>query len=157
MVSLQTNMKRDRSKNNSTRAWLLLVTALLLHAIDEAVTDFLGFYNPLVLDLRHSLGFFPMPTFSFAAWITLLAVAITTGYAVTPLVRRGGRFMWLVMTVASVVMLLNALGHTIGSIYFARILPGFWSSPILFASAVYALTCVGKSDTALRTPARLPE
>jgi len=139
--------------DRDTRAWLFFVTAFALHAIDEALTGFLDLYNPLVLDLRHSLGFFPMPTFSFILWIVLLAVAIGVGYVVTPLVRRGGRFMRLVMTIASVIMILNALGHTIGSIYFDRILPGFWSSPVLFIAAVNLLVRAvrwrGKRTTAL--------
>ncbi len=133
-------MTRTKLSDKNTRAWLFLVTAFLLHAIDEAATHFLDFYNPLVLDLRHSLGFFPMPTFTFIPWVALLAFAITLGFAVTPLVRRGVRFMRLVLTVAGVIMLLNALGHTLGSVYFGRVLPGFWSSPVLFVAATYALT-----------------
>ena len=34
------------------RAWYFLVSALAIHVADEALTDFLSFYNPLVLRIR---------------------------------------------------------------------------------------------------------
>lgn len=34
------------------RAWLLLVSALAVHVVDEALTNFLDFYNPLILSIR---------------------------------------------------------------------------------------------------------
>jgi hypothetical protein len=34
-------------------------------------------------------------------------------------------------------MIANALGHIVGSIYFGRLIPGFWSSPLLLPAAVY--------------------
>jgi hypothetical protein len=42
------------------RAWLLLVGALAVHVLDEALTNFLDFYNPLVLSIRSQLPWFPM-------------------------------------------------------------------------------------------------
>ena len=37
-----------------------------LHVVDEAATDFLGFYNPLVQSVHARLPWFPMPTLTFA-------------------------------------------------------------------------------------------
>ncbi len=31
------------------------------HVVDEASNDFLAFYNPMVLRMRETLGWFPMP------------------------------------------------------------------------------------------------
>ena len=59
------------------RAWLLLDAALALHVVDEALTGFLDFYNPLIRQLRDRLGFWPMPTFRFGVWLSgLVAVVV---------------------------------------------------------------------------------
>lgn len=50
-------------------AWLLLVSALAVHVVDEALTDVLGFHNPLVLSIRSRIPWFPMPTFTFGVWL----------------------------------------------------------------------------------------
>ena len=42
----------DAGASRHAQAWLLLVGVLAIHVLDEAVTDFLGFYNPLVLTIR---------------------------------------------------------------------------------------------------------
>ena len=124
-----------REKN--TLAWVLLVTALALHIFDEASTNFLDFYNPLVLRLRENLGFFPMPTFEFGVWISGLIMVVLIGFLLTLLVKRGGLFIRIFATVIGLIMILNGLGHMLGSVYFGRILPGFWSSPFLFVAAVW--------------------
>ena len=38
----------DAGASRHAQAWLLLVGVLAVHVLDEAVTDFLGFYNPLI-------------------------------------------------------------------------------------------------------------
>ena len=58
------------------RAWFLLVAVLAIHVLDEAMTDFLGFYNPLVLTLRARLPWFPMPTFRFPFWVAGLGLLV---------------------------------------------------------------------------------
>jgi hypothetical protein len=57
--------------------------ALAVHVINEALTDLLDFYNPLVLSIRSQIGWFRMPTFTFAAWMAGLAlvVAVLAGLA----------------------------------------------------------------------------
>jgi len=58
------------------RAWLTLVVILALHVTDEALTDFLFVYNPIVLQLRALWSWFPMPTFTFGPWLGGLIVLV---------------------------------------------------------------------------------
>jgi hypothetical protein len=123
-------------------AWLAMVTAVGVHVIDEALTGFLAFYNPLVLSMRQRFGFFPMPIFTFPVWIAGLTLAVLIGFALTPAVARGGRVIRVVCGSLSVLMIGNACGHMLGSVYFGRLLPGFWSSPFLLAASVWMLVRV---------------
>lgn len=118
------------------RAWLLLVGALAIHVIDEASTGFLQFYNPLVLSIRSRLKWFPMPTFSFAAWLGGLMAFIVVLVSLTPIVRRGGVVIRVLSTVFAALMFPNGLGHLGGSVYFRRWLPGATSAPLLLAASV---------------------
>ncbi len=122
-------------ENKRTVAWLLVLSSLSVHVFDEAVTGFLPFYNQLVPDLRERLGFFPMPTFSHTVWLGGLITVIALGFCATPLVYRGVKGIRIVALVLGVLMILNACGHMLGSLYFGYLLPGFWSSPLLLAAA----------------------
>jgi len=119
-----------------TRAWLLLVGALGIHVVDEALTGFLAFYHPLVLSIRSRLAWFPMPTFSFSAWLGGLIAFIVVLVSLTPIVRRGGIVIRVLSTVFAALMFLNGLGHLGGSVYFWRWLPGATSAPLLLATSV---------------------
>lgn len=125
--------------DDNWRAWLLLATMLALHVWDELLSDFLPFYNHLVLELRASLGVFPMPTFSHPVWIAGLALLVIALLMMVPLVERGGRAVRWFAGLVSLVMILNALGHLGGSLYFGRWLPGATSSPLLMVSALWML------------------
>ncbi|OGF67412.1 MAG: hypothetical protein A2Y62_02255 [Candidatus Fischerbacteria bacterium RBG_13_37_8] len=125
--------------NKNALAWFVLVTAVALHVIDEAITGFLPFYNQAVYDIKARLGFFPAPTFSFGMWIEGLIVAILIGYSIIPLVARGGRIIRVVTLVVGIMMVINALGHLLGSLFTKTILPGMWSSPILLFAALYVV------------------
>jgi hypothetical protein len=118
------------------RAWLLLAGALAVHVADEALTDFLGFYNPLVLDIRSRIPWFPMPTFTFGVWLVGLIMLIVVLASLAPAVRRGARGTVVASWMLSVIMLLNGLGHLAGSIYFARWVPGATSAPLLLVASV---------------------
>jgi hypothetical protein len=134
-------MKASRSplRNKSGLAWVLMISAIGLHVFDEAITHFVPFYNEMALNLRESLGFSLIPIFPFRAWLIGLIIAIIICFSLTPLVIRGGRFIRAFTALLGVLMVLNALGHMLGSAYTGRLLPGFWSSPLLLASAVYVL------------------
>ncbi len=120
-------------------AWLALSIVLGLHVLDEALTDFLSFYNPLVLQLRARLGFWPMPTFEFLPWITGLCIGVAVLLALSVFAFRGARWMRPLAFVFGAVMLANGLGHSLGSLYFGRLLPGVYSAPLLLVGSVYLL------------------
>jgi hypothetical protein len=120
-------------------AWLLLVAGLALHVLDEALTGFLEFYNPLVLAVRARIGWFPMPTFTFGPWLAGLIAGIVILALLAPAVRRGARGTWLASWLFSGVMFPNGLGHLLGSLYFHQWLPGTTTAPLLLlASALLA-------------------
>jgi len=118
------------------RAWLFLVAALALHVLDEALTGFLDFYNPLVLQLRESLGFWPMPTFTFGVWLSGLVTLVVILAVLTPAVRRGATGTRLVSWVLAVIMLGNGIAHLAGSVYYRRWLPGATSAPLLLVASI---------------------
>ena len=118
------------------QAWLVLVAALAVHVVDEALTDFLGFYNPLVLAIRSRIPWFPMPTFSSRVWLAGLIVLVLVLALLSPAVRRGAAGARLASWVLSGIMFLNGLGHLGGSLYFQRWLPGATSAPLLLVASV---------------------
>jgi uncharacterized protein with HXXEE motif len=117
------------------RAWLLLDASLAIHVCDEALTNFLDFYNPIVEQIRARIEWFPAPTFTFGVWLTALILGVILLAVLTPAVRRG---MWGTVFASwflVVLMLANGLGHLGGSIYFGRWLPGATSAPLLLAAS----------------------
>jgi hypothetical protein len=130
--------------------------AVALHVTDEASTGFLAVYNPTVLAFRPHGWWFP-PTFEFRTWLTGLILAVLFGLALSPLFFRGSRWVRpLGYFVAIAAGILNALGHITGTILghtvtavsFPRPMPGFYSSPILLAAAVYLLFRLARSASA---------
>jgi hypothetical protein len=136
---------------NSTRklgiAWVLLCAAFALHVVDEALTGFLAVYNPTVVALRKRLGYWPMPTFEFREWLAGLMVAVVVLFLCSPFVFRGHRWIRPVFYFLAIVILFNGLGHscfsilgrTVSSVHFPRPAPGFYSSPFLLVTSIYAL------------------
>lgn len=141
------------------RAWLLLCAALTLHVVDEAVTGFLAVYNPTVVEIRARLPLFPIEPFSFSTWLAGLVVTIALLFCLSPLAFANARWFRPLAWFLAVLMMLNALGHTAGTIAgrtfanitFPRPMPGFWSSPILLAAAVYLMVRLRRT-TAPRDP-----
>lgn len=126
----------------------MLWAALAVHVTDEALTGFLSVYNPTVLALRARFGFWPMPTFEFREWLTGLALGILLLALLSPFAFRNARWIRPLFYVCAVVFgIMNAIGHTIGTILghsvatvqFPRPAPGFYSSPLLLIVGVYAL------------------
>lgn len=137
-------LQSDRSIRRHGWAWVALTLALAVHVADEALTDFLSFYNPMVTSLRARLGWFPMPAFRFDAWLTGLITAVIVLLLLSVLVFRGSRFMVYASYAYGVLMLLNGLGHSLGSLYFGRLLPGAYSSPLLLVTSVWLLVCAAR-------------
>lgn len=129
-------------------AWVFMWLALAIHVTDEALTGFLGVYNPTVLALRSKFGFWPMPTFTFKQWLTGLAAGILLLALLSPFAFENRRWIRpLFYFVAIVTGIFNAIGHTVGTVLghsvstvtFARPAPGFYSSPLLLIVSIYAL------------------
>ena len=138
-----------RIRDDRGAAWLFLVGALALHVLDEALTGFLDFYNPLVTQIRSRIGWFPMPAFTFGAWLGGLITLIVVLALMTPAVRRGAPGTRLACWVLSVILFLNGLAHLGGSVYFGRWLPGATSAPLMLAASVFAVRVIaGRSAPA---------
>lgn len=134
---MKTNQKMIVNRN--VVAWLLLVSTVGLHVCDETMTDFLPFWNQFVIDLRERFGFFLAPTFSFGVWFGGLIGAIILGYCMTPIVARGGKIIRVITVILGVLMVGNALGHLLGSVYFGKVLPGMWSSPFVLLAGIFVI------------------
>lgn len=134
-------------------AWVVLCAAFAAHVTDEALTGFLSIYNPTVIALRQRYEWFPMPPFAFGGWLTGLVIAIAVLLALSPFAFRGARWLRPLAYIFAVIMLLNAVGHTLGTIFghtlpsitFERPMPGFYSSPLLFVASAYVLRTLGRT------------
>ncbi len=129
------------------RAWVLLSLALALHVADESLTNFLGVWNPTVAAIRGRFPWAPLPTFGFEVWLTGLILAVLLLLALSPQMFHGARWMRPIAYALAIIMIGNGLGHIVGtiagrtvsSVHFARPAPGFYSSPVLIAAAVWLL------------------
>jgi hypothetical protein len=119
------------------RAWIALSIVLGLHVVDEALTDFLSVYNPLVRQARARLGWFPMPEFTFGVWLAGLCLLVLVLLLLAPLAFRATRAMQLAAYPFAAIMLLNGIGHLVGSIYLGRWAPGATTAPLLLVASVW--------------------
>jgi hypothetical protein len=120
-------------------AWVGLAVALALHVTDEALTGFLPVYNSIVEGIRANYPWVPLPTFTFPMWLAGLVLGVVLLLAFTPAVSRGARWIRVVSIVLSIVMIGNALGHLGASLYWGRVAPGAYSSPVLLLAAIFLL------------------
>jgi hypothetical protein len=130
------------------RSWLALCAALALHVTDEAFTGFLGVWNPTVAAVHVRWPWFPIPTFRFDVWLGGLIVGVLLLFALSPRFFRGGGTLRLpAYLIAALIGVGNGLGHTVATILghtlpevrFSRPAPGFYSSPLLIAAAVWVI------------------
>jgi hypothetical protein len=144
------------AKSKLGMAWLALVAALALHVTDEALTGFLSIYNPTVEEMRRRLPWWPMPVFTFEAWLSGLITAVLILFALSPFMFRGARWMRPLGYFLAGLNILNATAHTIATIFgrtvetvrFARPAPGFYSSPLLLATGVWMLILLRTTKSA---------
>lgn len=115
-------------------AWIALCGALAIHVADEALTDFLGVYNPAVLAMRER-GL-SLPTFTFEIWLSLLIFAVVMLAASSCFVWKGRWAMRPISHVFAGFMLLNGVLHIAYSVYVGRPMPGVYSSPLLIAASI---------------------
>ena len=135
-------------------AWVTLTTAFALHVVDEATHDFLDWYNPTVLTLRDSLGWFPMPTFEQDIWLAGLIVAVILLFALTPLVARGRRWIVPLAYVYAGVHIVNGVGHLAMSAFTRQWIPGVLSAPLLLGAGVWLLIATGRVRLLADSPDR---
>ena len=109
---------------------------------DEALTDFLSVYDPMVRDLRARFPFLPLPTFTFRVWLSGLVLAVVVLAVLTPSAFRGAAWMRPLAYAFGIVMAGNGLLHLAGSAYMRKVMPGTYSAPLLLATAVYLLVSV---------------
>jgi hypothetical protein len=121
------------------RAWVTLSLALAAHVADEALTDFLAVYNPIVRSLRERFGWWPMPTFTFGVWLAGLIAGVALLLLLAPSAYRGSKLTRLAGYPFAGIMLLNGLGHLAGSIYFGSWMPGATTAPALIAASLWLL------------------
>jgi Protein of unknown function with HXXEE motif len=136
-----------RSAREFGRAWVALSIVLALHVADEALTDFLSVYNPIVREARARLGWFPMPEFTFGVWLTGLCLLVLVLLAVSPLAYRGARVLRLASFPYASIMLLNGIGHLAGSLFLGRWAPGATTAPLLIVASIWlfrAATTIGR-------------
>lgn len=126
-------------------AWIALAIAIALHVIDEAVTDFLPLYNSIVLSLRDAYSWILLPTFTFSGWVAGLIFGVVLLLALSPMVFAGNRFFRPVSYFLGVLMVFNALGHIVASIYLGTLAPGALSSPVLLLAAVALLIATARA------------
>jgi hypothetical protein len=130
-------MQAAKAYRRHAVAWILLTVALACHVLDEAATGFLAVYNPAAARIREVLPWVPVPTFTFNEWIAGLTFAVSGLLAVSISAFRGQRWILLASYPYALLMILNGLGHLMGSVALRRVMPGAISSPLLLAAAAY--------------------
>lgn len=151
--------RREKSVRTLTRAWLLLCLVLCAHVADEALTGFLGVYNPTVSALHAKYAWFPMPAFTFSGWVTLLAVVCIVLLLMTLWVVGGSRAARWAAYVFGAIMLLNGVAHfaatihggTVAGVTFAGPMPGVFTSPLLVVGGIYLLYAAVKAGRDLKS------
>ena len=105
--------------------------------LDEAVTDFLGIYNPAFQAIRERHPFIMLPIFSFNIWLSLLIFAVIALVGVSVLVWKGRWAMRPISYVFAFVMLSNGLFHIAHSIFMRKSMPGVYTSPLLLLASIF--------------------
>ena len=111
-------------------AWIALCLALSIHVADEALTDFLSVYNPVVKAIRQRWRFLPLPTFSFKVWVGGLIVPLIFLFALSPFAFCGAKWLTPLAYFFAGFMIINGLQHIAASIYKRRFMPGHLFGPI---------------------------
>ncbi len=127
-----------------------LALALAVHVTDEALTDFLSIYNPIAQSIQDTVSWAPIPIFEFNIWLTALIGAVVALLALSPFAFRGARPLRTIAYALSILMVLNALAHSVGSLLLGRPMPGVYSSPLLFAAAAFLLVSLLESRPSRR-------
>jgi hypothetical protein len=152
------SVQAGKPRANFGMAWLLLCLSFVAHVVDEALTDFLSYFNATVLALYGHFPWFPRMDMEFRTWLAALVVANVLLLLLTPFAYRNAEPLRPLAYLFAVIMLVNALGHTVAtlrgqtvpSVHFSGPAPGFYSSPLLVAAAIYLLIRLRGSAKPLR-------
>jgi hypothetical protein len=134
------NVGRDfEQPGNLGLAWLLLCLSFAANILDDALNDFLGYYNAPVLTLNSHFSWFPRIDLSSREWLIGVILGDAVLLILTPLAYRNSLGLRPVAHIFSTFMLLNGLGiilasllgRIVPSVHFAGGAPGFYSSPRL--------------------------
>jgi hypothetical protein len=153
-------VRRAAAGRHVGRAWVAIALALGIHVLDEALTGFLGVYNPTAQAIRARLPWLPLPVFNFRIWLWGLIAAVTLLLLLSPLAFRGYRWTRWAGYGLALMMLLNgalhtlgtAMGHTVPSVQFKGPMPGFYSAPLLVAAAIYMFRALRSTRTGWSEP-----
>lgn len=129
-------------------AWIGLCGALAIHVADEALTDFLAWYNPTVLAIRARYPFLPLTTFTFEGWLSLLIFAVVALIAASFFVWHGRWAMRPISYAFAGFMMLNGALHIALSFYLGTFMSGVYSSPLLLAASFALLAGTRAVDRA---------
>jgi len=129
-------------------AWVTLCIGFVLHIVDEALTGILAVYNPTVLAVLAQVRWLPLPTFSLKPWLAGMVLVNVALLLLSPYAFRGARWMRPLAYGFAGLMILNGIGHVLGtiagqtvaSVHFSRPMSGFYSSPFLLVAAIYLLS-----------------
>ena len=119
--------------------WFMLCCAFLVHITDEALNNFLQIYNPVAARVNESVPLLSLPIFSFTGWLAGLIFVLVMLFILSIWAFRESRWMQRVAVVYGMIMLLNGMGHILGSLYMRSWMPGVYSSPLVLAGSVYLL------------------
>jgi hypothetical protein len=133
------NVPKSRRVAQWRMAWAGQAFAIAIHVVDEAWNDFLAFYNPAVSGLRADYPWAPLPMFTFDQWIVGLILGVLILIGLTPFVSPGRPWIRLLSYALALLMIVNALSHTLISIWLDEPIPGAFSSPVLLVTAVCLL------------------
>ena len=122
------------------RAWLTLGIVFGLHVVDEAMHEFLDWYNPIATRIRAKLGGFPFPpSFTFWPWLLGLAFVTAAFLFLTPLAFLGRSWLRPIAIVFGAINVFNGLLHLVAAAVLRRRNPGVFSAPILLAASAWLL------------------
>jgi hypothetical protein len=139
-LALAAQSKLSKRRHAFGFAWVAFAVALGLHVYDEATHDFLSVYNPTAEAIRHRIPFLPLPTFTFAVWLTGLCTAIALLLLASPIAFRSARWLRIAAWPLGILVgIFNASLHLLSSAYYHRWMPGVLSSPLLLVTAVFLL------------------
>jgi hypothetical protein len=125
--------------------------------MDEALTDFLSFWNPMVLRLRERVPWSPLPTFTFDVWLSGLVLVLAVLALLSVFAYQDSPWLRPVAYVYGSLMLLNGFAHIAISLFQGRPAPGVTSAPLLIGTSAWLLVSLIRTRSYAPDTVRDPE